>query len=50
MSKPARLYKKEPITVTLNPVTLIAGVITLIVIVSLAFGSIDNVNYLMLGV
>ena len=50
MSKPARLYKKEPITVTLTRVTLMAGVITLIVLLGLAFGSIENVNYLMLGV
>lgn len=50
MNKPARLNKKDPITVQLTPITVIAGVITLIVITCLAFGSIENINYLMGGV
>lgn len=50
MNKPARLYKKDPITITLTPVTLIDGILLIIIMVTLAFGSIDNINYLMLGV
>lgn len=50
MNKPARLEKQDPITITLTPVIVLAGVFTLILLVTLAFGSIDNVNYLMLGV
>ena len=50
MNKPARLNKQDPITVQLTPMTVIAGILTLIIILCLAFGSIENVNYLMGGV
>lgn len=50
MNKPARLNKKDPITITLTPNIKLAGVIFTVSLILLAFGSIDNINYLMLGV
>lgn len=50
MNKPARLNKKDPLTITLTPSIKLAGIIITLGLILLAFGSIDNVNYLMLGV
>ena len=49
-SKPKTLYRYEPITVTLTPGILIAGLIVILVMLSLSFGSIENYNLLLSGV
>ena len=49
-SKPKTLYRYEPITVNLTPGILMAGVIVFLVIVLLAFGSIENYSLLLSGV
>ena len=49
-SKPKTLYRYEPITITLTPGMLMAGLIVFLVIVLLAFGSIENYNLLLSGV
>ena len=49
-SKPKTLYRYEPITITLTPAILMAGVIVFGTIVLLAFGSIENYNLLLSGV
>lgn len=49
-SKPKTLYKYQPITITLTPGILMAGVIVIISLVFLAFGSIENYNLLLSGV
>lgn len=50
MSKPARLYKKEPITVTLTPEIILAGAFIIIVMLSLSMGFNDNYIYLLNGI
>lgn len=50
MNKPARLEKKDPITITLTPNIIVIGLTLLAVILVLGFGSIENVNYLLLGI
>ena len=49
-SKPKSLYRYEPITITLTPGILMAGVIVFTTILLLAFGSIENYNLLLSGV
>ena len=49
-SKPKTLYRYEPITITLTPAILMAGLIVVSTIVLLAFGSIENYNLLLSGV
>lgn len=50
MNKPARLQKQDPITVHLIPEIILAGVVIILLMVSLSIGLNDNFNYLMLGV
>lgn len=50
MNKPARLDKRNPITITLTPNIIVMGLTLLAVILVLGFGSIENVNYLLLGI
>lgn len=50
MNKPARLHKQDPITVNLTPGIIMAGVILILLILSLSFGSIENYNFLLSGV
>lgn len=49
-NKPVRLTKKEPLTITLTPLTTMLGILTVMLIVTIGFESIENVNYLMAGV
>lgn len=49
-SKPKTLYKNEPITITLTPGIVIAGVILLFLLFVICFGSIENYNFLLSGV
>ena len=49
-SKPKTLYRYEPITITLTPGMVMAGVIVILVMLSLSFGSIENYNLLLSGV
>ena len=49
-SKPKTLYRYEPITITLTPGIVMAGVIVILVMLSLSFGSIENYNLLLSGV
>ena len=49
-SKPKTLYRYEPITITLTPAILMAGLIVVSTIVLLAFGSVENYNLLLSGV
>ena len=49
-SKPKTLYRYEPITITLTPAILMAGVLVISTILLLAFGSIENYNLLLSGV
>lgn len=50
MNNPARLQKIEPVTVRLTPGIVMAGVILFLIILLLAFGSIENYNFLLSGV
>lgn len=50
MNKPARLEKKDPITITLTPNIIVIGLTLLAVILVLGFGTVENVNYLLLGI
>ena len=49
-SKPKTLYRYEPITIKLTPSIVIAGVIVILIMLSLSFGSIENYNLLLSGV
>ena len=49
-SKPKTLYRYEPITVILTPGIVMAGVIVILIMLSLSFGSIENYNLLLSGV
>ena len=49
-SKPKTLYRYEPITITVTPGMLMAGALVFFIIVLLAFGSIENYNFLLSGV
>lgn len=48
--KPKTLYKYEPITITLTPGLILAGLIMFLVILVLGFGSVENYNFLLSGV
>ena len=50
MNKPARLNKREPITVHLTPSIILAGAVIILLMVSVSIGLNDNFNYLILGV
>lgn len=49
-SKPKTLYRYEPITITLTPSMVLAGLMLFLVILLLAFGSVENYNLLLSGV
>ena len=49
-SKPKTLYRYEPITITLTPGILMAGVIVIMVLLLLAVGSVENYSLLLSGV
>ena len=49
-SKPKTLYKMEPLTIQLNPVIVMAGILMFLVILLIGFGSIENYNFLLSGV
>lgn len=48
-NKPARLHKKDPITLELNPAIIIAGLLLFLLILILGFGSIENYTILLNG-
>lgn len=50
MNKPARLHKPEPITIQLNPAIIMAGVILMVIILSIGLGFNESYNYLISGV
>lgn len=47
MNKPVRLEKRDPITVHLTPAIILAGVLLIVMMVSLSLGLNDNYNYLL---
>ena len=49
-SKPKTLYRYELITIKLTLSIVIAGVIVILIMLSLSFGSIENYNLLLSGV
>lgn len=50
MNKPARLDKRDPITVHLTPAIIMAGAVIIMVILSLGLGLNDNYSYLLGGI
>lgn len=50
MNKPARLHKPEPITIQLNTAIIMAGVILMVIILSIGLGFNESYNYLISGV
>ena len=48
-NKPARLHKKDPITIKVNPAIILAGLLLFLLILILGLGSIENYNTLLNG-